>query len=224
MPVNFWEQVGIWSSDEEALSQGVAVRRVNTWRTQAQNSSSVQSRYIVNSAGGFLPCGGSVRPLPRLIYRSPLTDGFSSVMNFAVITTKAVCAPEDKRKPATKFDWSHLQIFYYKYEALAVENCIYCSIIFIVFIIKYVYNNECCLHLTKKGKGWGALTKHQFHIILRQNIHTHSAHAWTTTPTLQATQSSYKVPSDPEPKTSCKDTAEWSEHLQWTKQLKCTYP
>jgi hypothetical protein len=49
-------------------------------------------------------------------------------------------------------------------------------------------------------------------------INTYFAHPWTNTAPLQATQFFYKVPSKLEPKTSCKDAAEWSEHLQWTKQ------
>jgi hypothetical protein len=48
------------------------------------------------------------------------------------------------------------------------------------------------------------------------------AYPRTTAPPLQTTHSSYKVPSHPEPKTSCKDTAECSEHLQRSEQLKYT--
>jgi hypothetical protein len=71
------------------------------------------------------------------------------------------------------------------------------------------------LLLTTKGKRevlWPNPTIIPTSVSLYMHIFRASA------PPLQATQSSYKVPSDPEPKTSCKDTAEWSEHIQWTKQ------
>jgi hypothetical protein len=78
------------------------------------NFPSVQSRYIVTSARVSHPnAGRHGRPLPKLIYRPHLRDGFSGVMNFTVIRTKAVYAPKDKGKPATKFGSSHFHLMYY---------------------------------------------------------------------------------------------------------------
>jgi hypothetical protein len=66
-----------------------------------------------------------------------LSDSFSALMNFAVITTKAVCALKDKGNPVKKSDSSHFQIIYYKYQALAMKTaytiCVHC--VYIKYII-----------------------------------------------------------------------------------------
>jgi hypothetical protein len=78
--------------------------------------------------------------------------------------------------------------------------------------IKYMYNSECCLHLTTNGKGE----------VLRQtlnitpscsSLYTH-AHIFRASVNPHSSANSYAVlllsPSDPEPQTSRKDSAEES--------------
>jgi hypothetical protein len=50
MPVYFWEQVGTSSPNVGAMSQGGAVRRLNTWKTHTQTFPCVHWWYIATSA------------------------------------------------------------------------------------------------------------------------------------------------------------------------------
>jgi hypothetical protein len=158
-----------WSFESgEGVQFGELTREGHVPKT----STSVQSRYIAMSAGGFSPHRGSARPLPGLIHRPLLSDSFSRVMNFTVTRTKAVCAPKDKgnllQNIQATFTLSTINIKCLPRRTAHLQlNSIHCV------CIEYtsMYCSKCCLHLATKGKGE--------EVLWRNPTITHPASAYT---------------------------------------------
>jgi hypothetical protein len=117
------------------------------------------------------------------------SDRLSGVMKFTVTRTEEMWTPKANGKLAAKLYSKRLRTTCCRNWVLAVQNCT----LLILFTLKAIRNNECCLHLRANRSGkcfdWSPMWRHP---------ESYHAPKYIRGPELQGTQFSFQVSSNPE--------------------------